>query len=79
MQEEERGGDPDILSVTSFVDVEVPIITFFIHISSNSTRVSNWTRSPIEHGSSKFKSLSLFKSRFQSSLDLNPGDYGPWN
>ena len=37
-------------------------------------------RSRIEPGTtypSKLKSLSLFKSRFQPSLDLNPGDYGP--
>ena len=38
--------------------------------------VSNWTlvNSPIQI--EKFKS---FKSQFEPSLDLNPGDYGPWN
>ena len=38
--------------------------------------VSNWTwvNLPIQ-----IESLSLFKSRFQTYLNLNPGDYGPWN
>ena len=51
-------------------------------ISSNTAWVSNWTLSQIEPGliyPSKLKSWSLFKSWFQPSLDLNLGEYGPWN
>ena len=38
--------------------------------------VSDWT---LVNLTIQLKSLSLFKFQFQQSLDLNPGDYGPWN
>ena len=69
-----RRGSPDRYD-SAVGDIDVPyFLEYSLGLKLNP--VLNWTRVnlPIQ-----IEGLSLFKSRFQPSVDLNLGDYGPWN